>query len=95
MSAAPVFDSDGHVLEPRDAWRSLPERFRPRIETQSNGLDHVIIDDQVVFIAKLGMMGTPGTDVTAVAGAVPLEEAQPGAFDPVASVTGIRGGLRP
>jgi len=82
---ARVIDADGHVLEPRAAWTGLADDYRPRIETDTRGLDHVIVGDDDVFIAKLGQMGSPGTDVSTGAGRpVPLEDARPGAFDPVA-----------
>jgi uncharacterized protein len=77
-----VIDADGHVLEPWSAWKSVAARHRPRLETDDQGLDHVIVGDQEVFAARLGQMGTPGTDVGAPVGPVPLEEARPGAFDP-------------
>jgi predicted TIM-barrel fold metal-dependent hydrolase len=80
-----VIDADGHVLEPRAAWRDLAERHRPRIVTDERGLDHVIVGDAHVFLAKLGQMGTPGSDVSRGANeSVPLESARAGAFDPVA-----------
>lgn len=78
-----VVDADGHVLEPRAAWAALPDGHRPRIETDARGLDHVIVGDDDVFVAKLGQMGTPGTDVsTGSTEPVPLEAARLGAFDP-------------
>jgi uncharacterized protein len=77
-----VIDADGHVLEPRAAWDTVPERYRPVIETDSNGLDHVLVAGHEVFVARLGQMGTPGTDVGAPGGPVPLEDARAGAFDP-------------
>src|SRR5262249_29786642 len=59
--------------------------IRPRVETDDRGLDHVIVGDDEVFVAKLGQMGTPGADVsTASHEPVPLESARPGAFDPTA-----------
>lgn len=77
-----VIDGDGHVLEPRTAWRAVEEPYRPRIVTDDRGLDHVIVGDAHVFIAKLGQMGTPGSDVsTGATDAVPLESARAGAFD--------------
>jgi uncharacterized protein len=79
---ARVVDADGHVLEPRAAWASLPDHYRPTIATDSQGLDHVTVGGQEVFVARLGQMGTPGTDVGAPVGPVPLEEAREGAFDP-------------
>ncbi len=85
MEAAPVIDADGHVLEPRAAWAHLDDSIRPRIETDARGLDHVIVGDDEVFVAKLGQMGTPGTDVsTGATEPFPLERAIAGAFDPIA-----------
>ena len=85
MEPNPVIDADGHVLEPRAAWAHLDESIRPRIETDARGLDHVIVGDDEVFVAKLGQMGTPGTDVsTGATEPFPLERARAGAFDPAA-----------
>jgi uncharacterized protein len=81
-AAAAVIDADGHVLEPRATWAAVPERYRPVIETDRHGLDHVTVDGHEVFVARLGQMGTPGTDVGAPGGPVPLEAARAGAFDP-------------
>jgi len=66
-----VLDADGHVLEPREAWASLPDEHRPRIETDAGGYDHVIVGDAEVFTARLGQMGTPGADIGAARGAIP------------------------
>jgi predicted TIM-barrel fold metal-dependent hydrolase len=82
--ACGVLDADGHVLEPWEAWRDLPARIRPRAETDARGLDHVLVGDEEVFLARLGTLGRPGTDVSAPSGPVPLEQALPGAFDPKA-----------
>ncbi len=79
-----VVDADGHVLEPWSAWQSLAEEHRPTATTDAHGLDHVTVGGQEVFLARLGQMGQPGTDVGTPVGPVPLEEARPGAFDPVA-----------
>jgi len=81
-----LIDADGHVLEPRAAWSALPERYRPRIETDHRGLDHVVVGTREVFVARLGTMGLPGTDVSRVREPVPLEAARAGAFDPAARV---------
>lgn len=86
-----IIDADGHVLEPRAAWESLPDRFRPQIQTDAQGLDHVLIAGQEVFVARLGQMGTPGTDVGEPVGPVPLEEARAGAFDPRARLVDMDG----
>jgi predicted TIM-barrel fold metal-dependent hydrolase len=86
--ATRVVDADGHVLEPRAAWQSLPKELRPRIETDARGLDHVSIGADEVFVARLGQMGTPGTDVSVGSTEpVPLEQARTGAFNPHARVT--------
>lgn len=79
-----IIDADGHVLEPFAAWAGLPERHRPVVTTDPQGLDHVAVGGQEVFVARLGQMGTPGTDVGEPVGPVPLEQARPGAFDPAA-----------
>ena len=86
MSRVPrVVDADGHVLEPEAAWAGVAEPYRPRIETDARGLDHVVVGGDDVFVAKLGQMGTPGTDVsTGSTEPVPLERARAGAFDPQA-----------
>lgn len=78
-----VLDADGHVLEPRHAWRDLPDAHRVEIVRDSRGLDHVIVGGEEIFWASLGHMGTPGTDVGTRA-PMDLEEAQAGAFDPAA-----------
>jgi len=83
-ATVPVTDADGHVLEPRAAWNDLADEHRPRIETDPSGLDHVLVGGHEVFTARLGQMGSPGTDVGAPVGPVPLEEARRGAFDPMA-----------
>jgi predicted TIM-barrel fold metal-dependent hydrolase len=83
MAAVPVIDADGHVLEPRAAWAGLDESVRPRIETDGRGLDHVIVADDDVFVAKLGQMGSPGTDVSTGSNEpFPLERARAGASEP-------------
>jgi uncharacterized protein len=79
-----TIDADGHVLEHWSAWDGLPDQHRPRVVTDERGLDHVIVADREVFVARLGQMGTPGTDVGVPGPAVPLEDARRGAFDPVA-----------
>jgi uncharacterized protein len=79
-----TIDADGHVLEPWAAWAGLPDEHRPQLTTDDRGLDHVHVAGTEVFVARLGQMGTPGTDVGAPGPAVPLEAARPGAFDPVA-----------
>jgi len=79
-----TIDADGHVLEPWAAWAALPDEHRPQLVTDKRGLDHVHVAGKEVFVARLGQMGSPGTDVGTDVGAVPLEAARPGAYDPVA-----------
>jgi uncharacterized protein len=80
-----IVDADGHVLEPFDAWTELAPDHRPRVETDGRGLDHVVIGDEDVFVAKLGQMGSPGSDVsTGSTATVPFEHARAGAYDPAA-----------
>jgi uncharacterized protein len=82
-----VLDGDGHVLEPWSAWTSIPEEYRPTGVTDGDGLDHVLVGGQEVFVARLGQMGQPGTDVGAPSGPVPMEQARAGAYDPVSRLT--------
>src|SRR6202012_3611871 len=77
--SATVFDADGHVLEPGAAWDALPDDIRPRIATDERGLDHVWVGTDEVFVAKLGQMGTPGSNVsTGSTAGVPLEKPRAG-----------------
>ncbi len=89
MTAGRVVDGDGHVLEPRSAFAHLPDEHRPVITTGEGGLDHVTVGGHEVFVGRLGQMGTPGTDVGAPVGPVPLEAARPGAFDPAARLADL------
>src|SRR5438477_378505 len=82
-NGAPIIDADGHVMEPVAAWRDVPERFRPRIERDRWGLEHVVVDDTEIVAVSLGLLGTPGSRMSDFTSAKPLEEAQPGGFDPV------------
>ncbi|MHB1583706.1 MAG: amidohydrolase family protein [Acidimicrobiales bacterium] len=82
--ATRVVDGDGHVLEPPAAFAGLPDGHRPVVVTDGGGLDHVSVGGEEVFVGRLGQMGTPGTDVGAPSGPVPLDEARRGAFDPAA-----------
>ncbi|HZT66070.1 MAG TPA: amidohydrolase family protein [Acidimicrobiales bacterium] len=74
-------DADGHVLEPEEAWAGLPDRHRPRVERDGHGLEHVMVGDQEILAASLGLLGTPGSRMGGQE-TKPLEEALPGGFDP-------------
>jgi uncharacterized protein len=76
-----VIDGDGHVMEPMRAWDSVPEEHRPRVTRDSYGLDHVHVGDQEIVTVSLGLLGTPGSAMSDLAGSTELEEAQPGGFD--------------
>jgi uncharacterized protein len=91
LSELRIIDADGHVLEPRSAWASLPDAYRPAITTDAGGLDHVAVGGQEVFVARLGQMGLPGTDVGEPVGPVPLEDARAGASNPVARLADMDG----
>jgi len=79
-----VVDADGHVLEPPSAWHELPDDRRPRIERDANGFEHVVVADTEVLAVPLGLLGTPGSKMSDLDAAAPLEDAQPGGSDPLA-----------
>ena len=78
-----VVDADGHVLEPKSAWDSVPEQYRPRIERDSYGLEHVVVGQTEVVAASLGLLATPGSNMADRESYKTIEEALPGGFDPV------------
>jgi predicted TIM-barrel fold metal-dependent hydrolase len=78
-----VVDADGHVVEPRQAWAAVPEPYRPRIEKDANGFEHVVVDDKEILAVALGTLATPGARFSDPAAIKPLEEAHPGGSDPV------------
>jgi predicted TIM-barrel fold metal-dependent hydrolase len=81
---AGVVDADGHVVEPRSAWASVPERYRPRIEADSHGYEHVVVGEKEILAIPLGTMTTPGGRFSEANKFKSLEEAWPGGSDPVA-----------
>jgi predicted TIM-barrel fold metal-dependent hydrolase len=82
-SGAAAIDADGHVLEPMDAWASLPDVFRPRIERDRIGYEHVIVGDREVVAVSLGLLATPGSKMSDRSSFRTIEEALPGGYDPV------------
>jgi uncharacterized protein len=78
-----VIDADGHVREPMSAWDGLPESAAIHVRADRFGLDHVFVGDQEIVTAPLGLLGTPGSDMSDFARAKPFADAQPGGFDPV------------
>ena len=79
-----VVDADGHVVEPRAAWAAVPEPYRPRIERDAQGFEHVVVGDTEILAVPLGTLATPGARFSDPASFRPLEEAWPGGSDPVA-----------
>jgi uncharacterized protein len=77
-----VVDADGHVVEPRTAWASVPEEHRPRIERDSHGFEHVVVGDTEILAVPLGTLATPGARFDDPAAVRPLEEALAGGSDP-------------
>jgi len=79
-----VVDADGHVVEPLQAWKGLPDEHRPRIERDAGGFEHVIVGDTEILAVALGTLATPGSRFDDLAQLRPLEDALPGGSDPVA-----------
>jgi uncharacterized protein len=75
-----VVDADGHVVEPDAAWAGAPAKYRPRIERDTLGLEHVVVGDQEILAVALGTLATPGARFDEPA--KPLAEAQAGGSDP-------------
>jgi predicted TIM-barrel fold metal-dependent hydrolase len=79
-----VVDADGHVVEPRHAWTSVPEPYRPVITPDSHGYEHVVVDGTEILAVPLGTLATPGARFSEPASFLPLEQAHPGGSDPMA-----------
>jgi len=79
-----VVDADGHVVEPRRAWAGVPEPYRPRIERDAHGYEHVVVDDTEILAVPLGTLATPGARFSDTGSFLALEEAWPGGADPTA-----------
>jgi len=82
-----VVDADGHVVEPRACWSDVPDAFRPRIERDAHGFEHVVVDDTEILAVPLGTLATPGARFSDPASFRALEEAHPGGWDPVARLS--------
>jgi predicted TIM-barrel fold metal-dependent hydrolase len=82
--AGGVVDADGHVVEPRATWEPVPEKYRPRIEADRNGFEHVVVGDTEILAVALGTLATPGARFSNADDIRPLEDAWPGGTDPVA-----------
>jgi uncharacterized protein len=79
-----VVDADGHIVEPRVAWDSVPEPHRPRITADSHGFEHVVVGDTEILAVALGTLATPGARFSDPGDVRCLEEAWPGGADPIA-----------
>src|SRR5271157_5897140 len=84
--AMALVDADGHVIEPMSAWDSLPERFRPVLETDRNGYEHVSVGGKEILAVSLGLLGTPGSVMSDPSQFKPLADCQAGGSDPLARV---------
>jgi uncharacterized protein len=78
----PVVDADGHVVEPRAAWASLPDALRPSIERDAHGYEHVVVGDKEILAVPLGTLATPGARFNDTDAFLSLEDAWPGGSDP-------------
>jgi predicted TIM-barrel fold metal-dependent hydrolase len=77
-----VIDADAHVVEPRSAWNTVPEEYRPRIDRDAHGYEHVVVGDTEILAVPLGTLATPGARFSDQASFRSLEEAHPGGSDP-------------
>jgi len=77
-----VVDADGHVVEPRDAWTSVAEPFRPVITSDRHGYEHVVVDGAEILAVPLGTLATPGARFSDPESFLSVEQAHPGGSDP-------------
>ncbi|HXQ90272.1 MAG TPA: amidohydrolase family protein, partial [Acidimicrobiales bacterium] len=85
MSPPPevVVDADGHVVEPREAWSAVPAEYRPTIEHDTHGYEHVVVDGKEILAVPLGSLATPGARFSDPDSFLALEEAHRGGWDPL------------
>jgi predicted TIM-barrel fold metal-dependent hydrolase len=79
-----VVDADGHVVEPRTAWTTVPEPYRPSVTRDRNGYEHVVVDGVEILAVPLGTLATPGSRFSDAQSFLPIEHAHPGGSDPSA-----------
>jgi len=79
-----VVDADGHVVEPRHAWTTVPEPYRPIVRPDPNGYEHVVVDGIEILAVPLGTLATPGSVFSDPKSFLPIERAHPGGSDPSA-----------
>jgi predicted TIM-barrel fold metal-dependent hydrolase len=75
-------DADGHVVEPPSAWASVAAPYRPRIERDAGGFEHVVVGDQEILAVPLGTLATPGGNFADPDSFLALEDSLPGGRDP-------------
>ena len=87
VGGALVVDADGHVVEPRAVWSSVPEPYRPVITCDAHGYEHVVVDGTEILAVPLGTLATPGARFSDSESFLCLEQAHPGGSDPVARLS--------
>jgi uncharacterized protein len=87
VGGALVVDADGHVVEPRAVWTSVPEPYRPVITRDAHGYEHVVVDGTEILAVPLGTLATPGARFSDSQSFLSLEQAHPGGSDPVARLS--------
>jgi predicted TIM-barrel fold metal-dependent hydrolase len=87
VGGALVVDADGHVVEPRAVWKSVPEPYRPVITRDAHGYEHVVVDGTEILAVPLGTLATPGARFSDSQSFLSLEQAHPGGSDPVARLS--------
>ena len=62
----------------------VPDRYRPRIERDAQGYEHVVVDDKEILAVPIGTLATPGARFSDPDDVRSLDQAHPGGSDPVA-----------
>ena len=87
LRAGLVIDADGHVMEPFEIWRELPEPYRsvaPRLVSDDRGDRFAFGDLEVELDVAPGDFATPGGFRAGSTLGRRFDEIHPGAFDPTA-----------
>jgi uncharacterized protein len=82
-----VVDADGHVVEPTDAWRTVPEPYRPTVTRDTHGYEHVVVDGTEILAVPLGTLATPGARFSDPGSFLSLDQAQAGGSDAAARLS--------
>jgi predicted TIM-barrel fold metal-dependent hydrolase len=91
VRAAPVIDADSHVLEPADLWETyLEPEYRDRAIriVESDGLEQLVMGDQVVLAGTLAGLGGVHVERTRLftGGLKYADGCPPASYDPAARV---------